>query len=238
MKWWYDDSYHDDVGQMCRAQSVDTTGAPDHWSTHVSDGDGERTCRETEQQDVLGGLRGVAEDGGVGRKWAKDSNSRNGETTNIQQQITLLPATRKHWIFSRDNLLLNSTSPTYRWSFGWISVVRPLLEFKLNYISFQKHGKFIKWLYLDKKKKGKRKIKLRMMTDQSIASGVLKRRTISNLVLWSYPFYRFEAKSALTQYNIKVEPRWQQQCQRYQHDDSGEQLHNPHEYALLLCRKT
>lgn len=32
------DSYHDDVGQMCRAQSVDPAGAPHHWGAHVSDG--------------------------------------------------------------------------------------------------------------------------------------------------------------------------------------------------------
>lgn len=66
--------YHDNVGQMCRAQSVDAAGAPDHRSTHVGDGDGERACGETEQEDPLGGLGGT-EDGG--RTWAKGSNSKN-----------------------------------------------------------------------------------------------------------------------------------------------------------------
>lgn len=73
MEWWYVDGYHDNVGQMCRAQSVDAAGAPDHRSTHVSDGDGERACGETEQEDLLGGLGGTED----GRTSAKGSNSKN-----------------------------------------------------------------------------------------------------------------------------------------------------------------
>lgn len=63
MKWYDDVSYHDNVGQMCRAQSIDASGAPDHRSTHVSDGDGERACREREREDALGGLKRGTEDG-------------------------------------------------------------------------------------------------------------------------------------------------------------------------------
>lgn len=43
-----DESYHDDVGQMCRAQSVDPAGAPHHWGAHVGDGHRQRACGETE----------------------------------------------------------------------------------------------------------------------------------------------------------------------------------------------
>lgn len=54
---------------MCRAQSVDAAGAPDHRSAHVSDGDGERACGETEREEVLGwgggvGLKSGTEDRG------------------------------------------------------------------------------------------------------------------------------------------------------------------------------
>lgn len=111
MKWWYVDSYHDNVGQMCRAQSVDAAGAPDHRSTHVSDGDGERACGETEQEDLLG--LGGTEDGGVGRTWAKGSNSKNKRPQHpaanhpppagLKHQIKPVPVTV---------LLFNSTSRT------------------------------------------------------------------------------------------------------------------------------
>lgn len=115
MKWGYVDSYHDNVGQMCRAQSVDAAGAPDHRSTHVSDGDGERACGETEQEDLLGGLGGT-EEGGVGRTCAKDSNSKNKCPQHpvanhpppacLKHQITSVPVT------VLPKLLFNSTSRT------------------------------------------------------------------------------------------------------------------------------
>lgn len=41
-----DGSYHDDVGQMRRAQSIDSSGPTHHWSTHVGDGHRQRACRE------------------------------------------------------------------------------------------------------------------------------------------------------------------------------------------------
>lgn len=41
-----DESYHDDVGQMRWAQSVDPARAPHHWSAHVGDGHRQRACRE------------------------------------------------------------------------------------------------------------------------------------------------------------------------------------------------
>lgn len=44
-----DDSYHDDVGQMRRAQSVDPARAPHHRGAHVGDGHRQRACRETER---------------------------------------------------------------------------------------------------------------------------------------------------------------------------------------------
>lgn len=43
-------SYHDDVGQMCRAQSVDPAGAPHHWGAHVGDGHCQRACRMSKRK--------------------------------------------------------------------------------------------------------------------------------------------------------------------------------------------
>lgn len=50
-----DGSYHDDVGQMRRAQSIDPTGAPHHWSTHVCDGHRQGTWRERNGERERGG---------------------------------------------------------------------------------------------------------------------------------------------------------------------------------------
>lgn len=47
-----DDSYHDDVGQMCRAQRVDPARAPHHWSAHVGDGHRQRACRQGDRLGV------------------------------------------------------------------------------------------------------------------------------------------------------------------------------------------
>lgn len=48
-----DGSYHDDIGQMCRTQSVDPPGAPHHWSTHVGDGHCQRACRDGKEREKL-----------------------------------------------------------------------------------------------------------------------------------------------------------------------------------------
>lgn len=36
--------YHDDVGQVCRAQGVDPTRAPHHRGPHVGNGDSQGAC--------------------------------------------------------------------------------------------------------------------------------------------------------------------------------------------------
>lgn len=62
------------------------------------------------------------------------------------------------------------------------------------YFFFKKQEKFNNWFYLIKKRKRKRRIPLTMLADQSKASRTLKRRIISNLVLWSNFFYRLVGK--------------------------------------------
>lgn len=46
-----DGSYHDDVGQMCRTQSVDPAGAPHYRGAHVGDGHCQRACRTDRQRE-------------------------------------------------------------------------------------------------------------------------------------------------------------------------------------------
>lgn len=36
--------YHDDIGQVCRAQGVDSARAPHHRGPHVSNGDSQGAC--------------------------------------------------------------------------------------------------------------------------------------------------------------------------------------------------